>query len=91
MHADSVRDEGVVRKLNTVVEEEHGEEEYVENSENHRREKWTWCLLLCCLTASIASFQYGYNVASLNSVTQVAKQFSSFFVYINRIFFLQEF
>ena len=35
------------------------------------KEKWTLNLLICCLTASTASLQFGFNLSSLNTITIV--------------------
>ena len=44
---------------------------------------WTIYLLLCCLTVSLASFQFGYNIASLNPPTVLLKEFirNDFFLF----------
>jgi hypothetical protein len=33
--------------------------------------KWTRFLILCSLTVCLSSFQFGYNIGSVNSVTPV--------------------
>lgn len=35
--------------------------------------KWTLYLVLCCLSVTSASFQFGYNIGALNSPTKVIK------------------
>jgi MFS family permease len=41
-----------------------------------RARKWTFNLLLCCLTMGLVSIQFGLNISSLNSVTMIVKQFT---------------
>jgi hypothetical protein len=36
---------------------------------------WTLNLILCCLCAATASFQFGYNISSLNSSSTLIKHF----------------
>ncbi len=68
----------IVRKLTPSVIDEANEDVIVDDAGEHpSQHRWTWYLLFCCLTAAIASFQFGYNVASLNSVTQVCNLFAS--------------
>lgn len=48
--------------------------------EEHNREpaensKWTMYLILCCITACSASFQFGYNIGSTNLPTGLIKDF----------------
>ena len=35
------------------------------------KDKWTLYLLLCCITASLASFQFGFNIGATNLPTPV--------------------
>lgn len=35
------------------------------------QKKWTLNLFLCCLVVATGSIQFGYNIASMNSVTPV--------------------
>ncbi len=34
--------------------------------------KWTVYLIFCCLTVAMASFQFGYNISSLNKPSSVS-------------------
>ena len=38
-------------------------------------QKWTWYLALCCVTVCLGSFQFGYNIGSLNLVEPVVIKF----------------
>ncbi|CAF0955119.1 unnamed protein product, partial [Brachionus calyciflorus] len=37
--------------------------------------KWTIALALCCFSVTLASFQFGYNISSLNSPSSIIKSF----------------
>ena len=39
------------------------------------KSKWNICLLLCCLAAALASYQFGYNIGALNTPMPLVKQF----------------
>jgi hypothetical protein len=39
---------------------------------NHIK-RLNYYLVLCCITVSLGSFQFGFNIASLNSPTEVNK------------------
>lgn len=40
-----------------------------------KKQRWTLYLALCCMTICLASFQFGYNIGSLNLVTPVIKHY----------------
>jgi hypothetical protein len=43
--------------------------------QQQKQRKWTLNLLICCLSAGLCSFSFGYNISSLNSVTLVVRKF----------------
>jgi hypothetical protein len=52
-------------------------QKFLNNSKSQPRqtEKWTFNLVFCCLVVSLMSFQFGYNISSLNPVTSLVKDF----------------
>jgi len=50
------------------------------------KQRWTLNLFLCCITVCFASFQFGYNIGSLNLITPVMKSYFEQ-VYFKELFF----
>ncbi|CAF0876193.1 unnamed protein product [Brachionus calyciflorus] len=46
-----------------------------EKKEHQTNQNWTLFLFLCVLTVTSASFQFGYNISSLNPPTDILKEF----------------
>lgn len=61
-----------------MVQSEENHEVYNNLTEETKRPtsaKWTVYLLLCCLTACMGSFNFGYNIGALNLPTPLIKNF----------------
>lgn len=48
-----------------------------EENKNEAPKKWTLYLFLCCVTAAMASFQFGFNIGVTNLPTPLIKEFYS--------------
>jgi SP family facilitated glucose transporter-like MFS transporter 1 len=61
-----------------MVQREENHEVYNSLTEDTKRQasaKWTIYLALCCLTACMGSFNFGYNIGALNLPTPIIKDF----------------
>lgn len=49
-------------------------------------QRWTLYLVLCCMTVSLGSFQFGYNLGSMNLITPIVKNYFEK-VYFKELFY----
>jgi hypothetical protein len=76
----------------SLTENEKLLKQQTENKDKNEAEQpankpgWTLVLILCCFCVTTASFQFGYNIASLNSPSVFIKHFIGNHTFLFRVF-----